>query len=110
MKELLIVTVFLICQHTVKVSGIHCFDCNSLHDSRCTDPFKNSTALATVNCDLKIHPIDVELKSTFCRKVIQKSNRNEIVFCEILIMLDFSQRRDTYYQIMRLLEGNNRPK
>lgn len=67
----LIVNLFVLYFVLAKVSALNCFDCNSLHDPRCGDPFDNSSTLATVDCDLKSHPLDVELKSTFCRKITQ---------------------------------------
>lgn len=68
----LIVFIVTLCFVPSKVLSIHCFDCNSFYDARCSDPFDNSTTLSVVNCDAK--PNSIDLKSTFCRKTTQRGN------------------------------------
>lgn len=68
MRDLILI-LMLTC-YTSQVLGIKCFDCNSLHEPRCSDPFDNST-ISFVDCDSKINT-NIDEKSTFCRKTLQK--------------------------------------
>lgn len=54
--------------------SITCYDCNSLYDPRCADPF-DPYSLGYVNCslrDIPEHLKDKYSRSVLCRKTIQK--------------------------------------
>lgn len=71
MKELAILC-FFICCCVIEVKSIKCFDCNSLHDTNCADPFNNVSSLLAVDCDSKTHSETFDAEASFCRKAVQR--------------------------------------
>lgn len=67
----LVILVFVV--GVADVFAIHCLDCNSYNDPGCGDPFDNKTSLTHVDCDTKRHPMNIDMKATFCRKITQRS-------------------------------------
>ncbi|KAK4872470.1 hypothetical protein RN001_014499 [Aquatica leii] len=60
-------------QEEKKPEKLICYECNSLYDSRCADPFDPYT-LGYVDCNLKDPPghLNNTLKPILCRKTVQK--------------------------------------
>lgn len=57
--------------------SITCYDCNSLYDPRCADPF-DPYSLGYVNCslrDIPEHLKDKYSRSVLCRKTVQKGKK-----------------------------------
>ncbi|XP_050519768.1 uncharacterized protein LOC126893517 [Daktulosphaira vitifoliae] len=62
---------FLVLFSLYSVSGLMCWTCDSLHDSKCSDPFNNHS-MPMVDCKqvrLDTYP---NLRGTMCRKIRQK--------------------------------------
>lgn len=55
--------------------GIMCYNCNSLKDSLCVDPFGENASLMIVDCDKLLPPENASNQTTFCRKTIQRSKQ-----------------------------------
>ncbi|XP_076348856.1 UPAR/Ly6 domain-containing protein crok-like [Tachypleus tridentatus] len=53
--------------------AIKCWECNSLYDPNCADPFDNYT-VAVTDCDQRFLPHLPNVSATLCRKIIQKVN------------------------------------
>ncbi|XP_013772681.1 uncharacterized protein LOC106457780 [Limulus polyphemus] len=53
--------------------AIKCWECNSLYDPNCADPFDNYTVAAT-DCADRFLPHYPNVSATLCRKIIQKVN------------------------------------
>ena len=55
-------------------SAISCWDCDSISDPKCADPFDNTTAKAT-DCDHYLTQDNYlpEIPATMCRKIRMKS-------------------------------------
>lgn len=59
-----------------KPEKLICYECNSLYDERCADPF-NPYSLGYVDCNLKDPPRHLNetfRKPILCRKTVQKGN------------------------------------
>lgn len=56
------------------VAGIKCYQCSSLTNSKCGEPFHESPTMI-VDCDKEIYPIGPPVKSSFCRKIHQTSKK-----------------------------------
>ncbi|XP_076365550.1 UPAR/Ly6 domain-containing protein crok-like [Tachypleus tridentatus] len=54
-------------------TAIMCWECNSIYDPNCNDPFNNFT-MALVDCSQRSLPHYPNTPATLCRKVIQKVN------------------------------------
>ncbi|KAF7279343.1 crooked [Rhynchophorus ferrugineus] len=87
--------------------GIKCWDCRSDADSKCADPFDNTT-FAKTDCD-QIKPISYiydkydlrTQKSTLCRKIRQKVNGVWKYFRSCAFLGEVGVKGDERFCIMR---------
>ncbi|XP_030759697.1 uncharacterized protein LOC115885073 [Sitophilus oryzae] len=87
--------------------GIKCWDCRSDADSKCSDPFDNTT-FAITDCD-QIKPIsyiydkyDIRTqKSTICRKIRQKVNGVWKYFRSCAFLGEVGLKGDERFCLMR---------
>lgn len=88
-----VVQFLLISSVISSVFSIQCYQCNSMWDGKCGEIFRESPT-NVVDCDKEAAGLVPEIKATFCRKILQKSEKlRRWWFNLILIILAYGHVR-----------------